>query len=110
MKKTPKRKAEVEKLLNTPYILPTYQGSRHSTEAKPPVVPAASRFQTETTVLVNKSLAAEIAEWKQKYENLLQESTKLTQQVKQHRNREIQTPQCTKKREKERKENSLPSR
>lgn len=73
----------MEKLLNTPYILPTYQGSRHSTEAKPPVVPAASRFQTETTVLVNKSLAAEIAEWKQKYENLLQESTKLTQQVKQ---------------------------
>ena len=83
MKKTPKRKAEVEKLLNTPYILPTYQGSSHSTEAKPLVVPAASRFQTETTVLVNKSLAAEIAEWKQKYENLLQESTKLTQQVKQ---------------------------
>ena len=46
-------------------------------------MPAASRFQAETTVLVNKSLAAEIAEWKQKYENLLQESTKLTQQVKQ---------------------------
>ena len=72
LKKTPKWKAEVDKLLNTPYILPTYQGSSHSTEVKPPVVPAASRFQTETTVLVNKSLAAELAEWKQKYENLLQ--------------------------------------
>ena len=58
LKKTPKRKAEVDKLLNTPCILPTYQGSSHSTEVKPPVVPAASRFQTETTVLVNKSLAA----------------------------------------------------
>lgn len=62
----------MEKLLNTPYILPTYQGSSHSMEAKPSVVPAASRFQTETTVLVNMSLAAEVEEWKQK---LLQEST-----------------------------------
>ena len=79
LKKTPKRKPEAERLLNTPYTTPTQQSSGSSTEAKLPAAP--SRFQTETTILVNKSLAVEVAEWKQKHEELLQESMKMTQKI-----------------------------
>ena len=70
-------------------------------EAKPSVVPAASRFQTETAVLVNMSLAAEVEEWKQKYEKLLQETTKSTKQVEKFKQQvEKYKPHNVRRREK----------
>jgi len=55
------------------------QSSGCSTEAKLPVAP--SKFQTETTILVNKGLAEEVAEWKEKHDKLLQDSMEMTQKI-----------------------------
>jgi len=67
------------RFLNAPYVVPMCQSSGCSTEAKLPVAP--SKFQTETTILVNKGLAEEVAEWKEKHDKLLQDSMEMTQKI-----------------------------
>ena len=67
------------RFLNAPYVVPMCQSSGCSTEAKLPVAP--SKFQTETTILVNKGLAEEVAEWKEKHDKLLQDRHKRLRNV-----------------------------
>jgi len=67
------------RFLNAPYVVQMCQSYGRFTEAKLPVAP--SKFQTETTILVKKGLAAEIVESKEKKDKLLQDIMVMTKKL-----------------------------
>ena len=67
------------RFLNAPYVVRMCRSSGCSTEAKLPVAP--SKFQTETTILVNKGLAKKLLNGRKKHDKLLQDSMEMTQKI-----------------------------